>query len=83
MSFTFTTIREKSNSDGEESKSDDGSEADEHDNIFIRKTNMMSDEEVEQNDDNGGAGIVNEWAWEKIPDDLVIPGIPDHYSGPK
>eukprot|EP00957_Ditylum_brightwellii_P002619 201317-Ditylum_brightwellii.AAC.1 len=39
--------------------------------------------EDEQNSDEAGAEIVNEWKWEEIPDDLVIPDISDHYNGPK
>eukprot|EP00957_Ditylum_brightwellii_P105220 8020583-Ditylum_brightwellii.AAC.1 len=71
MSFTLTTIREEEDSGAVESDTDDGSEADEHDNAFNCETNMAS------------AGVLDRWEWEEFPDDLVIPDIPDHHNGPE
>eukprot|EP00957_Ditylum_brightwellii_P022555 1701683-Ditylum_brightwellii.AAC.1 len=61
MSSMLTTIREESESDGEESKGGGRSEADELENSFVGDTNMSRNEEDDNNSDEVGAGVMDEW----------------------
>ena len=61
-----------------ESDSDDGSTMYEKDNDFQPHNNYATDEE----DDNDEDEVVKAWELETVTDNLKIPGISDHYSGP-
>ena len=57
---------------------DDGSNIDQEDNYFQPHNNYASDEEYKNEED----GVVENWEWKPVTDDLEITDIPDNYDVP-
>ena len=60
------------------SERDDGSSIDEEENYFQPHNNHASDEKYI----NEQYGVVENWEWEPVTDDMEISDITDHYDVP-